>query len=43
MVQVQVRLSERANEVVKIFKVKNKLKTNEEAINILLERNGVEF
>jgi hypothetical protein len=40
--RVQVRLSEKANEIAAIFKIKNKLKTKAEAVNAIVEQSGVE-
>lgn len=40
---MQVDLSDKANEIVTLFKLRNKLKTKQEAINIILEQTGSEF
>jgi len=38
--RVQVRLSDKANEIAAIFKIKNKLKTKAEAVNKIIELSG---
>jgi flavoprotein len=39
MKQMQVKLSDEADEIVSIYKIKQKLKTKAEAINKILEMN----
>lgn len=38
--KIQLILTGKANEIVSIFKIKNDLKTKQEAVNIILERHG---
>ena len=40
VVQVQFKLSEKANEIVSIFVIKKKLKNKAEAINFIIEQHG---
>ena len=40
--QLQVKLSPKANYIVSKFKLDNDLRTKEQAVNLILERHGVE-
>ena len=40
MTKVQVRLTDKANMIVGVFKARNKMKTKAEAVNAIIELNG---
>lgn len=40
MKRVQVKLSDKANQIAAIFKIKNNLKTKAEAVNAIVEMSG---
>ena len=40
--QVQVTLTDKANEIVSVFKIRNKLRYKSEAINAIIEMTGEE-
>ena len=43
MVKLQLDLSEKEDYIIQVFKVKNKLKTKQEAVKKIIEMNSSEF